>query len=87
VAGHGLAGRFSQTSLLFVLSAAVGALDIPAVTTSMNPVLAAVLLASFGLGMALAFGLGGRETAGLVSGAYTTTAGARSRATTHARKN
>ena len=127
---------------LFVLSAAIGALKIPAVTTFMNDVLAylpnviaavlifviagvvasaiatlvtktmgdtptgklvatvapllimaiatfmilnqlhiapaivtityAVLLGSLGLGMALAFGLGGRETAGqLVSGAYT----------------
>jgi len=127
---------------LFVLSAAIGALKIPAVTTFMNQVLAylpnviaaviifviagviagaiatlvtrtmgdtptgklvatvapllimaiatfmilnqlhiapaivtityAVLLGSLGLGMALAFGLGGRETAGqLVSGAYT----------------
>jgi len=127
---------------LFVLSAAIGALKIPAVTTFMNEVLAylpnviaavlifviagvvasaiaglvartmgdtptgklvatvvpllimaiatfmilnqlriapaivtityAVLLGSLGLGMALAFGLGGRETAGqLVSGAYT----------------
>ena len=128
--------------LLFVLSAAIGALKIPAVTTFINEVLAylpnviaaviifviagvvagaiatlvtrmmgetptgklvatvvpllimaiatfmilnqlhiapaivtityAVLLGSLGLGMALAFGLGGRETAGqLVSGAYT----------------
>ena len=127
---------------LFVLTAAIGALGIPAVTTFMNQVLAylpniiaavlifvvagvvasaiamlvtktmgdtptgklvatvapllimaiatfmilnqlriapaivtityAVLLGSLGLGMALAFGLGGRETAGqLVSGAYT----------------